>query len=102
MATRDLTTKDLIAEYRLTHCGDNWGNCMEWWFAIADEIYWNRAPHLRVPDNWQFRPSPLGPQNEPESYTTEIVQSATDSALEEFGAMLHRYAAILKKRGEDY
>jgi hypothetical protein len=87
-------------EYRLTYCGDKWGHTMSWLFHIADELYHHRE--TPVPDDWGFRPSPLGPSNDPDSYETECVAEATDEELVRFGNVLNRYAGLLKRAGRDY
>lgn len=96
-----LSYADLKNECRLTYCGDKWGDIMNWWFTIAEEIYHNR-PNLSVPTEWQFKPSPLGNCNEPDNYTTTIIEAATDNALMKFGALIHRYAEMLKTAGQSY
>ena len=37
-----MTYDDLKYEFRLTSDGDPWGTGMQWLFASADEIYFNR------------------------------------------------------------
>ena len=88
------------AEFRLTSDGDDWGNVLGWWFHVADEIYWNRD--FPVPEEWEFRASPIGPQNEPDEYETEVVRNMSDDDLAHFGAVLNRYARFLKHCGKDY
>jgi len=94
--------KDIKSEYKLTSDGDSWGHCLCWLFAIADEIYFNRCDEISVPDKWQFRPSCIGPSNDPESYETEIVEGTETHDLLQFGQVLHRYADRLKRAGKDY
>ena len=94
--------KYLKAEFRLTDdLGDSWGNAMQWWFTIADEIYFNRDK-LCVPDEWQFKPSPLGPSNDPDDYVTNVVKNTPDETLMGFGNLVHRYASLLKSKRMDY
>lgn len=88
---RKLSIDDLKFEYRLGNDGDAWGHCMQWWFAIADEIEFNRD--FDVPADWQFRPSPLG-LCEDDEYMRSIMNDATDDALRAMGAMVHRLAGI--------
>lgn len=95
-----LTYDNLKQEFRLTDSGDSWGSVMAWWFAVADEIYFGRD--FEVPGEWRFRPSPLGSQNDPEMYETECVREASDEALQRFGAVLTRYASMLRAAGKDY
>lgn len=99
---QNLTYNDLKAEFRISSSGDSWGECMSWWFTTADEIYFHRAPRLRVPASWRFRPSPLGLSNEPDRYETITIEAATDEALERFGTLLTRYASKLKIAKRDY
>lgn len=93
--------KYLKAEFRLSDDGDSWGNVKQWWFTIADEIYFNRK-NLRVPDEWQFKPSPMGPSNDPDDYVTNVVKDTPDEALMAFGNLVHRYARLLKSKGVNY
>lgn len=94
---------DAIDEIRLFDFadGDSWGTCMSLWFAVADEIHFNRED-LKVPDDWHFKPSPFGPTNEPDDYTTSIVTALDDDDLKKLGKLVHRWAAKLKVAGKDY
>jgi len=69
---------DLKNEFKLTNDGDNWGNVMQWLFAIADYLTFETKEC--VPDAWQFRPSPLGADEE--SY---VFQALKDLALPSVG-----------------
>ena len=91
---------DLKNELKLTNDGDNWGNVMQWLFAISD--YLTFETDECVPDEWQFRPSPFGADEE--SY---VFQSLKDLALPskevlEFGKVLFRVREILERKGESY
>lgn len=98
---KKLEYKDLKGEFRLTSSGDVWGDTMQWWFSIADELYWNREEGV-VPASWEFKPAPMGPQNDPEDYITVVVKSATTEDLVKFGEVLSRYSHFLKLVGKDY
>ena len=93
--------KSLKQEFRMSHDGDTWGNTMRWWFTIADEIYFNRE-NIRVPNEWQFKPSPMGPSNDPDDYVTNVVKEADDDSLLAFGKIINRYASLLKRNEMDY
>lgn len=93
-----MTYDNLKAEFRLTNDGDSWGNAMSWWFAVAGEMY---ERGLEVPPAWQYRPSPMG-AIDPDQYEAPIVAEAADDNLCRFGAMLHRYAGMLRAAGKDY
>ncbi|KPK72274.1 MAG: hypothetical protein AMJ84_04625 [Acidithiobacillales bacterium SM23_46] len=58
-----LNYDDLRTEFRLGDDYDPWGHCMHWLFTIADHLYWTEG---ETPEAWQFRPSPIGPQNDPD------------------------------------
>ena len=92
---------DLKSDFRMTSDGDNWGNCLSWWFTIADEIYFNRE-NLRVPESWRFKPSMCGPSNEANRWETIAVLEADDVSLMKFGHLISRYASLLKHLGKDY
>ena len=96
-----MTLRDLKFEFRLTADGDGWGNAMHWWFVIADEIHFEREA-LSVPDDWHFRASPLGSSNEDDDYAVTAVREADDGTLMAFGALMHRYARLLKHLGKSY
>lgn len=87
-------------EFKLTGDGDRWGNTMNWLFNIADEIYFNR--NFEVPVEWEFKPSCLGPSNDPEDWVQQIVISSNDVELLHWGKVLNRYADLLRKHGKDY
>ncbi len=93
------TLSDLQQEYRFSACGDSWGHCMAWLFAIADHQCHNGQP---VPDHWQFRPSPFGPDTESPEYQTLQELEPPPEILAEFGAQLWRLRGILQARGLDY
>lgn len=95
-----MNLKDMKSEYRLSFCGDNWGHAMAWHFAIADEIFFNRS--FPVPHEWQFKPSPLGPSNDPESYETAIVENADDESLLLFGKIIFRLCQYMSGKGMSY
>lgn len=81
--------------------GDSWGWAISWLFAICDTITFERAD-IYVPDEWGFRPSPLGSASADDSWKTEILQQLSNGQLAYVGKMLHRYTAILRKAGKDY
>lgn len=93
-----LTYDDLKHEYRLMHDGDEWGNCLSWWFAVAGEMY---ERGLDIPPEWQYRPSPFGGREEG-LYETDVCLEASDEALELFGRVLCRLGERLKACGRDY
>jgi hypothetical protein len=54
---------------------------------------------MPIPAEWHYRPG-LNPKDD--SYEAEICEHASDQALLTFGRALIRYAAKLKRAGEDY
>jgi hypothetical protein len=93
-----IDSKTLWWEFRLCFT-EGWGDTMHWWFTVADELYFRG---VSLPAEWKFRPSPLGPSNEPDDYATNIVSECDDALLLRFGRALSRYARILKAAGLDY
>jgi len=93
-----MTLQDLKSEFRLASDGDSWGSVMEWWFGVAGEMY---ERGLDIPDDWRYRPSPFGGVD-PDSYVAPILAEADDNDLARFGAILNRYAGVLKAKGKDY
>lgn len=88
----------LRTEYNMTGDGDAWGQCMAWSFAAIGELYERGET---IPDEWHYRPSPLGGRD-PDAYETPICAAATTEALWRMARVLVRMAAILRARGEDY
>lgn len=93
-----MTARQLMQEFRLNCGGDAWGETRGWWFAVAGEMD-DRG--LAVPDEWRYRPSPMGGVN-PDAYETPFCAEASDEALLLFGRAMNRYAGILKRSGKDY
>ena len=90
----------LKKEYKLTSDGDAWGNCMQWLFAIGDHLTFNT--NIPVPAEWEFRPSPLGADDD--SYVFQFLREdhvAADDVLS-FGHSLIRLRDILQSQGRDY
>ena len=96
-----LTFEQVKSEWRIAATGDDWGDAMSAWFVIADEIYFNRS-RLDVPDEWRFRPSPLGESNDPDDFVVGVVRLADDDVLMRFGQLMNRYCRLLKHLGKDY
>ncbi len=91
---------DLKNEFKLTNDGDNWGHVMQWLFAIAD--YLTFETNECVPDEWQFKPSPFGADEE--SYVFQALKEMAlhgDEVLQ-FGKVLIRVRDILESKGESY
>ena len=91
-------------EFKLTNDGDNWGNVMAWLFAIGDYITFETDES--VPDEWQFKPSPMGANED-----CFVFQSLRHFASEgeimsadvlKFGNVLNRVRDILERKGESY
>lgn len=96
-----MTYEQLKAEFKMSCDDDIWGQTMLWWFTVADEIHFKRDD-IETPESWQFRPSPLGPSNDPDDYVTVTVQDAIDEDLLRFGNLLDRYASRIKHAGLSY
>lgn len=96
-----MNLSQLKSEFRLTADGDDWGNCMHWWFTIADEIHFNRET-ISVPSSWKYTPSPLGLSNDPDDIVTRAVAEAENDSLMKFGHLMNRYAHFLEHLGKDY
>jgi hypothetical protein len=97
--------KDLKTEWQLNYDkGDAWGSCMQWLFAVCD--YLTFQTDEGVPDDWQFRPSPFGANEDCFCYQTlrhlafeKYIE--TDDVLH-FGSLLVRFSELLKRKGLDY
>ena len=95
-----MNAKEIWGEFRLGFGGDDsWHHVMHWWFTVADELYFRG---VALPAAWRFRPSPLGPSNDPDDYVTGAVTACSDSLLLMFGRALNRYAKTLRAAGLSY
>jgi len=86
-------TKVIFGEFRVCCDSDLWETTMNWWFATADELYHREG---FTPEHWHFKPSPLGPSNDPDDYATGVVRETDAETLVRFGNALMRYAKKLK------
>lgn len=80
---------------------DPWGTAMSFWFQLCDYLHFLRRTD--VPDEWQYRPSPLGcdiDENDMEQYLNW--EEYTTAQLIDMGNFLCRYTNFLKRAGKDY
>ncbi len=99
---RVLFFDDLREEFKIDFSMqyDSWGHTMGACFDVCGEMY-HRG--LDIPEEWRFRPSPLsGDIREHDSGFFDASAMATDSALLEFGILLHRLCDYLRRQGHDY
>lgn len=83
--------------------GDPWGSTMEWWFALADVI--SGIDASQIPSEWEYRQSPMGADTDSWAYQeiiSEVCDGVTLEDLLHAGAVLTRYASMLKLAGMDY
>lgn len=97
--------KDLKTEFQLTYDkGDAWGSCMQWLFAVCD--YLTFETDECVPDNWHFKPSPFGANEDDFNYQTlrhlAFEQYITTDDVLHFGSLLVRFSELLKRKGLNY
>lgn len=95
-----LDFKDLKQCFHETSSGDPWGNTMGWLFAIADYLHFETE--IEVPEEWEFRPSPLGVGTEEDAYEWQALKEAEPEAILPFGRLLWRYRGYLKFKKKDY
>ena len=95
------TYRAMRQEYDLTSDNDQWGTCMNWLFTIS--AYLTFETDLECPDDWEYRPSPLGSDNDEDDYTYQIIKSefSPDDVLS-FGCVLFRYSRALERAGLSY
>lgn len=85
--------------------GDPYGTAMEWWFAIADQV-WHWMPEA-IPADWQFGHSPLC-EGLDDSYSDSMIRDMLKRgdtnirALRDYGVILTRYMGWLKRAGLNY
>ena len=101
MTSQSYTYGDAIHEMRMDDFKyDPWGTTMSWWFAVSEEIYFNRSDRLDVPPEWQYCPGIAAePEERPEA---EMVQGMSDDDLMRLGRTLCRLDRICRERGWNY
>lgn len=96
----------LVDLFDSTDDGDEYGNCMGWWFATAHVLY-----HLNeVPDEWNYNHGlclNYDPNDSDDFDEAELQYRISDdlvsiSDLIEFGNTLLNVCDILKEQGKDY
>ena len=92
--------EDLKTEFQSSNDGDHWGNCMQWLFAVCD--YLTFETDERVPDNWHFKPSPFGANEDDFNYQTLKELDVPSKDVLHFGRLLVRFSELLKRKGLDY
>jgi hypothetical protein len=92
--------KDLQNEFKATNDGDHWGNCMQWLFAVCD--YLTFETDEIVPDEWQFKPSLFGANEDDYNYQTLKELDVPSEDVLHFGSLLIRFSEMLKRKGLDY
>jgi hypothetical protein len=93
--------KDLKTEWQLNYDkGDAWGSCMGWLFAVCD--YLTFQTDESVPDDWHFRPSPLGADIFSDNYKKLLELNVPSEDVLHFGSLLVRFSELLKRKGLDY
>ena len=92
--------KDLQNEFKATNNGDHWGNCMQWLFAVCD--YLTFETDESVPDEWQFKPSLFGANEDDYNYQTLKELDVPSEDVLHFGSLLVRFSEMLKRKGLDY
>lgn len=92
--------KDLKTQFNLTYSGDHWGNCMQWLFAVCD--YLTFETDEIVPDEWQFKPSLFGADEDDYNYQTLKELDVPSEDVLHFGSLLVRFSEMLKRKGLDY
>lgn len=97
----------LAFEYSLTSDGDEWGDCMAWFFAVAHVLH--HSSMEPIPAGWQYRHAPGCSSLYPlDGYEEEILVSLWDDGtideydLIEFGNALSALDDALKAEGKNY
>lgn len=90
--------------WEISHDGDDWGQCMAFWYAIADTLYREDGD---IPNSWQYKP-PLYVDEKPDSWPeTEIDHMYQEGVislddLTYAGRVFERYSDLLKAQGKSY
>jgi len=88
-------------EWQLTYdSGDPWGSCMSWLFAVCD--YLTFETDECVPDEWQFKPSLFGADDDDYHFQTLKELNLPSKDIMHFGSLLIRFNALLKRKNLDY
>ena len=97
-----ISVEDLKNELRLDDLkGDPWGTAMNWFFNVAEIIYWERSD-LDVPNEWQFSPG-VGRGCDPaEDYSAGVLWNVPTETLITFGNLLSRFTRAQEHAGNSY
>lgn len=79
--------------------GDPWGSVMAWLFPIAEESFFNRDG--AVADFLEFSPG-AATEPEPGFMFADELRNASDSDLESFAELLHRFEQFCRAQNLDY
>ena len=96
--------KEIKNLWAISHDGDDWGQCMSFWFAIAGTVYRHNGI---TPREWQFTPGLSADKTPTEWPDSEIDAMFTNDEitmndLVKSGNVFARYANILKAQGTAY
>ena len=89
--------------WAMSHDGDDWGQCMGIWFAIANCLHRHNGP---IPRHWQFRAGATEEAAEdwPDTMLEDLLhcEAITFFDLVQAGNVFARYASILQAQGKAY
>ena len=94
----DLTR--LKAEIRTDGFSDPFATCMSWLFAVAEVIHFERE--IDVPPEWQYRPSPVQTEPEPDRLEVDLLRDEDDETVLALGRLLYRWSRLIEARGDSY
>ena len=90
----------LRADFRLCRTGDSWGDCMGFWFAVSEELFWHR--NVDPPANWRYRPGAATRGPDYDNPALMFLEDASVDGLIRFGDVLDRYSRMLRAAGRNY
>ena len=97
-----ITLNDLKNEIRIDDLrGDPWGTGMNWFFTVAEILYWDRD-NVDIPDHWGFSPGCGRGCDPAEDYNAGVLWNVPSDVLVKLGNLLERFTRAHKHAGNSY
>lgn len=86
-----MTLREFKSEFRLI--STSWEDALDAWFECAGRLY---VRGLKLPEEWQYKPSPQGGLCSKESYFYHDFKSCPTKDLRIIGNFLFRYCRMIE------